>query len=331
MRWIRKHGNSDAIYMKKPTLLAIAFVIFAVIPVAAQSSPDAEINEVRTKMVSAIGQRNFSEAARIAQKLLKLSEKKFGRTSLQVAEAYSVLGTLQKAKGKTDDAVESLESAVKIYTALSAPPSDDLKRTYEALAQAYYLNNKIPESRRSFEKAVEIGIKLYGDSSMEIYDSSLSLGQLYAKDGLFDLADRYFLMASSVAFRNDEKEKLENVDDDRMCMVGVHIRDGNTRYRKLRSEISNLLGVHGEILNGRAVHLDEPLYPATAMGLAGTVVVRIFIDASGSVVRAKAICGNILFTGESERAAKRSKFLPTTLDGKPVAVPGYIIYNFVKR
>jgi TonB family protein len=94
-----------------------------------------------------------------------------------------------------------------------------------------------------------------------------------------------------------------------------------------KSEGTNSAGV----LNGRAIHLVQPPYPAIArMSHAqGTVEVQVIIDEAGEVISARAISGHPLLQAASVGAAKASKFSPTKLCGEPVRVAGIIVYNFV--
>jgi hypothetical protein len=57
-------------------------------------------------------------------------------------------------------------------------------------------------------------------------------------------------------------------------------------------------------------------------------MVQVTIDESGNVIEAKSTCGITQFLEVSEKAALRSKFSPTQLNGKPVKVSGIIVYNF---
>ncbi|HEX8284822.1 MAG TPA: energy transducer TonB [Pyrinomonadaceae bacterium] len=90
--------------------------------------------------------------------------------------------------------------------------------------------------------------------------------------------------------------------------------------------------VAGGVLNGKAVEKPQPWpYPveAKAAGAQGPVSVHILVDETGKVVHAQAISGHRLLRDVSERAARRAKFSPTTLCGKPMKVMGTITYNFV--
>ena len=87
------------------------------------------------------------------------------------------------------------------------------------------------------------------------------------------------------------------------------------------------------VLNGRALKLPKPNYPASARKAraSGTVVVRVLIDQEGKVIAAQAVSGHHLLLDACVQAAKDSLFSPTLLAGKPVKVGGVIQYNFVER
>jgi protein TonB len=86
-----------------------------------------------------------------------------------------------------------------------------------------------------------------------------------------------------------------------------------------------------EVLNSKALSLPKPPYPAMAIQirLQGMVAVQVLIDESGKVLSAKAVSGHPLLVTESQRAAMRAVFSPTTINGQPVKVSGVITYNFV--
>jgi len=74
--------------------------------------------------------------------------------------------------------------------------------------------------------------------------------------------------------------------------------------------------IAGGVLNGKALALPKPDYPAIARAAhaSGTVVVQVLIDEEGNVVAAHVV-----------------KFSPTLLEGEPVKVTGVIQYNFVAQ
>ena len=91
--------------------------------------------------------------------------------------------------------------------------------------------------------------------------------------------------------------------------------------------------ISGGVLNGKAVHLVTPPYPAIARSAhaAGSVQVQVLIDENGNVISAHAVSGHPLLQAAAVAAARASKFTPTKLSGQPVKVNGVIIYNFVAQ
>lgn len=89
--------------------------------------------------------------------------------------------------------------------------------------------------------------------------------------------------------------------------------------------------VSGGVLNGKAISLPKPPYPAAAKAVraAGAVTVQVLIDENGNVISATAVSGHPLLRQAAVEAAQRAKFSPTMLSGQPVKVSGVITYNFV--
>jgi protein TonB len=85
------------------------------------------------------------------------------------------------------------------------------------------------------------------------------------------------------------------------------------------------------VVNGSAVSLPKPPYPAAARAVraSGAVNVQVLIDENGNVVSATAVSGHPLLRQAAAQAARSAKFRPTLLSGQPVKVNGVIVYNFV--
>ncbi len=89
--------------------------------------------------------------------------------------------------------------------------------------------------------------------------------------------------------------------------------------------------ISGGVLNGKALTLAKPAYPAAARAVEaeGSVNVNVTINETGDVVSAEAVSGHPLLRAAAVNAARESKFAPTQLSGQPVTVTGIIVYNFV--
>lgn len=91
--------------------------------------------------------------------------------------------------------------------------------------------------------------------------------------------------------------------------------------------------ISGGVLNGKAISLPKPAYPAIAKSAhaSGTVTVQVTVDENGNVIFARPVSGHPLLQASAASAARQAKFSPTKLSGQPVKVTGVIIYNFVAQ
>jgi TonB family protein len=88
--------------------------------------------------------------------------------------------------------------------------------------------------------------------------------------------------------------------------------------------------ISGGVLNGKAISLPKPEYPAEAKaaGADGVVVVQVTLDEQGNVTEAHAVSGHPMLQQVAVNAALQARFSPTLLSGEPVKVTGVIVYNF---
>ena len=125
----------------------------------------------------------------------------------------------------------------------------------------------------------------------------------------------------------DEAQKPEASDD---SGGGVKPGDSGAGPDKKPGERAP---ISGGVLNGKALSLPLPEYPAVALQAhaAGTVVVQVLIDEAGNVISAHAVSGHPLLQAAAVAAARQARFSPTSLMGEPVKVSGVLTYNFVAR
>src|SRR4030095_12097822 len=107
--------------------------------------------------------------------------------------------------------------------------------------------------------------------------------------------------------------------------------------------------INGGVLNGKAVKLPKPAYPAEARAakLEGTARIKITMDEEGNVISAEssnepyevvqADGSRVKVDPEyvdpslieaAREAALEAQFSPTRLSGQPVKVTGVVVYNF---
>lgn len=85
------------------------------------------------------------------------------------------------------------------------------------------------------------------------------------------------------------------------------------------------------MLNGRAISLPKPTYPAEALKsrIQGQVQVKVTLDHGGKVISAEATFGPEQLRAAAVEAAKRARFKPTLVDGVAQKVFGIVTYDFV--
>lgn len=88
--------------------------------------------------------------------------------------------------------------------------------------------------------------------------------------------------------------------------------------------------IRGNALNGKAISLPMPEYPALARQAqaSGSVTVQVTVDEEGNVISANAMTGHPLLRAAAVAAAQKAKFSQTRLNGELVKVTGVLTYFF---
>src|SRR5687768_2126257 len=89
--------------------------------------------------------------------------------------------------------------------------------------------------------------------------------------------------------------------------------------------------VRGGVLQMKTIDKRSPAYPhyAKVANVSGQVSVKVEVDESGRVTKAKAVTGFGMLPEAAEKDALATRFSPTLLSGQPVRVSGDILYDFV--
>ncbi|HKP35388.1 MAG TPA: TonB family protein [Pyrinomonadaceae bacterium] len=151
------------------------------------------------------------------------------------------------------------------------------------------------------------------------FRSTENLTERFEKTSLLFL-DSFKLLSVTAEAPGEVDQMLSQLKGKNLVIVGAATSD---------TPVENQ--ITGGVINGKAVRLVQPQYPAMARAAhaSGRVSVQVIIDYEGNVAAAQVKEGNPLLWGAALKAARESKFNPTTWKGKPVMVAGLIIYNFV--
>lgn len=117
-------------------------------------------------------------------------------------------------------------------------------------------------------------------------------------------------------------------------MVGpasVTAKEGEVDKMLREEKAAGRTVIFGGVMNGKAISLPRPVYPAIAKSAraSGLVTVKIVVDEKGTVIAAQAESGHPLLRAMAVKAAREARFSPTRLSNKPVKVYGVIEYDFI--
>lgn len=312
-------------------IIVLSTVCFA----QAQTDDNETLKQINQNVVSSYKNQKFDEALKFAQQAVDLSVKIYGVENREIAVAYANLGAIYQKKRKFKESIEFLEKAIDVYQKTPNFKGVGLIEAYETLAYSQFLSGKETESQTSYTKAVEVSERIFGKESKESFPPILSLANAYARDRNFEKADEYYLKSYASAIKNFGKEakEIELIENSRTCLLIMQKVPGEKEkiFDEAKNKLFGVDVVRTGVVNGKAISLPKPQYPAEAREkrLSGTASIRVTINEQGNVIETKSICRNDVLERAAEASAKEAKFAPTLIDGKPVKVTGIIVYNFI--
>ena len=206
---------------------------------------------------------------------------------------------------------------------------------------------KKPASELDFQKAkqcttnglemVEVAITL--DWNLEaawVYKQALMIEKAKLAEMEFQSeAKTLFLKEADEAGRQAKllADKHKRVSQDSSAQQGAQPPPPPRINAEPAGEIANSLPgkmILGGDLDDAAVVKPTPPYPpiAKAAHASGLVKVEIVVDELGRVIAAHAISGHPLLQAAAVAAARAARFSPTSLDGQPVKLKGFLTYKF---
>lgn len=189
-------------------------------------------------------------------------------------------------------------------------------------------------TRRRFYAVVALNTKK-DDALTEQFLSSFYLSERIGQVSTnVDLAETPVAPATpdARATKREPGDGTQNAEATATSDAGGQPKPGSDATPDPKAKPGQRAPISGGVLNGKALYLPKPDYPAEARaaGASGAVVVQVTIDEDGSVINAKAVSGHPLLQQVSVNAAMGARFSPTRLMGEPVQVTGVITYNFAR-
>jgi len=309
---------------------------------SATAKPDLiEAEGLNASVISLYNEHKYAEAFPIAKRVLEIREKALAAGDELIVAALINLAEIQQARGKHPEAQEFFESALKNVEKTSGPDSIQVAKLLDRLAIVNYNNGNPSKTESYYKRALAIREKALGAEHADVAHSIYNLAEFFQFQGNYKAAEPLYQRLIEIRNKNSEKEPepLGEALSRYACLLRKTKRLDEAQQLEGRMYETSHLDpvppgnfVSAGIVNGKAITLVTPVYPAEARGKqSGKVKVQVLIDENGRVLRACAVEGPNLLMKASESAAYRSKFTPTTLEGMPVRVNGVIIYNFVSQ
>lgn len=323
------------------TALYLVVIVFAASNISAQPAARDEADELARQVSRLYAVRKFGEALPIAKRVVDIRRRLLGESSLKTGEAIRALAYVQLGLDKLSDARQSLDAAIRIYTAVNdLPPTsrDDLGTMLERLGLLKFDKGDDSGAVESFSAAVGQREKAFGADSPQVGQSVWLLATVQYARKEFGKAENNYWKVLEIRARQFGYGSWE-VEEAKIRYNCAATKSGNKEEmnarlsafsEQSRSSEPEFRAIHGGVVNGKAISLEKPEFPVSARHAVptGNVTVWVTVDEGGKVVFACAISGDRVFWDVSENAAYRSKFLPTTLGGKPAKVLGLLVYAF---
>jgi TonB family protein len=155
-------------------------------------------------------------------------------------------------------------------------------------------------------------------------------GSIVAANALKEekLPDAVDVADTMAPLRDSAEQAALNAKFSPTLLNGVPVKVKGVLVYNFSMTASNV--VDGGIMNGKAIELPDPIYPAAARAanVSGAVSVKVVIGEDGAIISATAISGHPLLQAAAVDAARQARFSPTFLSNAPVKVTGILTYNF---
>jgi TonB family protein len=306
----------------------------------ASSTELAEAEKLNAEVIKLFNAGKYDEAIPLAKRILQIREKALTPGDARINAAITNLAELYIKKQKYGEAENYYQRLLSVYEKAYVPNPQALAKVLDRMAILNYMRSDVDQTEKLYQRALALREQLQGPEHLDIASSFYNLAEFYSVRGNYKKAEQYYSQLL------DMMEKLPQ--DAWLRHAGVELRyacalrkDGKPDEAKkveaanagIKQDDELAKQVDTGIVNGKALSLPKPAYPAEAKRayVSGTVAVKVLIDETGKVTFACAISGPPLLQAASENAAMGARFTPTLLQGTPVKVTGVVTYNFVAR
>jgi len=326
---------------KITALPAVLFVCLSTLPVSAQTSADAagseEARKLNAQAVALYKEGKNEEAIKLQKQALALWEKEVGKEHTLILIGSTNLADMYRALGRYKEAADAYQRGLKVEEKLLGPEHPDLASLLIKLAWMRHALAQAGEADALFKRAVAVKEK-QGAGQPDLAEPLLNLAVFYQKIGRPAASLPIYQRVITVQEKKFGPESQPLVATLEQCACALRQDNKLAEASEMERRAAliegkakpNFTQVTVAVLQGKAIHKEQPPYPpvARAEHLSGSVFIKIEIDETGVVTDAKILCGADLLSAASREAALKWRFSPTALDGKPVKVMGILTFNF---
>lgn len=325
--------------MKTFTFLFLASLL-AINNLFAQESPELkQATALTEEAVKLFKDGKLDDALSRAKRALEIREKLLPKTDPQIATSLNYVGDIYLVKKNYKSAMPIFERLLQMQTEQFGPEHINLANTLDRLAVLYSREGSAVKADEMYKRAVGLREKAFGPDDPRVAQSEYALAQFYRGEQDYDRSAEHYKRALLIYGRVSgiKDPEFERASDGLTCL---YYESGKRGLMKELNEIRQQFvppneapgRVERHVLDGKALKLPKPRYPAAARDrrMSGIVVVKLEIDEEGKVINATDMCqGPPYLTESALESARDALFEPVKINGQPAKVKGVIRYRFV--
>lgn len=320
-------------------LLSLLFLATLLLVNQPQESPALEkSNGLNESAVKLYNQGKYNEALPLAKRALEIRDKLLPRTDPRISSSLTNLGEIYLAQKDYKPARETFQRLLQIQEESFGPDDVNLAFTLDRLAVLFYVARNSRETEAAYKRALALREKALGANDVQVAESWFKLGEFYRFERDLEPALDSYKRALNLygKLTGTTTREFERASDGFACLGYDHHKP--ELFKELTMIRKQFSGSETpdeaealRVLNGQAISLPHLQYPIAAVRrrLSGIVIVKVQINESGNVVEATDMCKGPPFLSEAAvAAARKARFMPTLINGRPVKVSGVLRYTF---
>jgi len=136
-----------------------------------------------------------SEAPGMMREAISIQSKLFGEGSLTVAHSHHELGTILRDQRDYEGAIEELQYAVELFTALHGDQQQNIAVSMASLAGSLTSLKRFEEAGEIFDQVIDIQIGLFGEAHIEPAITLVNIGSMHRLSENYEAAEAALLRA----------------------------------------------------------------------------------------------------------------------------------------